>query len=138
MINSFYWKKVDTFFIYLVLSMHMLNPVFQHKFEIESFAIYHCLISCFFHHYARYYAVLKPLNMMEHRGKIMISIAWILSAVCSAPQVLMKFLFLSRIRRIRNFNLKSCRLSYFIVRTILRFLNTRNAYHLAHCQSKET
>ncbi|KAG5684577.1 hypothetical protein PVAND_013802 [Polypedilum vanderplanki] len=34
----------------------------------------------------RYYAVLKPLNMKEHRGKIMIICAWIVSAICSAPQ----------------------------------------------------
>lgn len=35
----------------------------------------------------RYYAVLKPLNLKEHRGKIMIAIAWTLSALFSAPQV---------------------------------------------------
>ncbi|CAH1719304.1 unnamed protein product [Chironomus riparius] len=34
----------------------------------------------------RYYAVIKPLNMKEHRGKIMIAFAWFTSALCSAPQ----------------------------------------------------
>ncbi|CRK87306.1 CLUMA_CG001108, isoform A [Clunio marinus] len=34
----------------------------------------------------RFYAVLRPLSMKEYRGKIMIAIAWILSALCSAPQ----------------------------------------------------
>ena len=46
-------------------------------------------------HTHRFYAVLKPLNLKEHRGKIMIGIAWILSAVCSAPQVnFLSFLYL--------------------------------------------
>ena len=41
------------------------------------------LISCA----CRYYAVLKPLSMYENRGKIMLTIAWICSAICSTPQV---------------------------------------------------
>lgn len=39
--------------------------------------------------FIRFYAVLKPLNLKEHRGKIMIATAWILSAFCSAPQVML-------------------------------------------------
>ncbi|CAO1382924.1 unnamed protein product [Diamesa hyperborea] len=35
----------------------------------------------------RYFAVLKPLNF-EHRGKIMIGIAWIMSTICSMPQAI--------------------------------------------------
>lgn len=38
-------------------------------------------------HICRYYAVLKPLSMYEHRGKIMLTVAWICSAICSVPQV---------------------------------------------------
>ncbi|XP_065078136.1 adipokinetic hormone/corazonin-related peptide receptor variant I isoform X1 [Ochlerotatus camptorhynchus] len=34
----------------------------------------------------RYYAVLQPLKLSKRRGKIMISIAWSMSVLCSAPQ----------------------------------------------------
>lgn len=41
----------------------------------------------------RYYAVLKPLIVYENRGKIMITVAWTLSFLCSAPQVKWKSQF---------------------------------------------
>lgn len=41
----------------------------------------------------RFFAVLKPLNFKEHRGKIMIAIAWSVSALCSAPQVRYSFVY---------------------------------------------
>lgn len=50
----------------------------HHKFTI--------VINNHFEYSTRYFAVLKPLNF-EHRGKIMIGIAWIMSTICSMPQV---------------------------------------------------
>lgn len=42
--------------------------------------------------YFRYYAVLKPLQLVniQRRGKIMLIGAWMGSVICSTPQVIQK------------------------------------------------